>query len=124
MFGFHKKTKTFDEWLDNILENFDMDACAFNFNIYENKKGFSTELIATASFDKDDEDWACDEIFASRDDNNEFYFSAKNWESALALVEDNIKQYLQNGKYADKLKSTQGVACGFVDGDLIVLYSK
>ena len=78
MFGKRKKEKvSFGEWLNGILSNFTLDAAAFNFNIYENKKDYSAELVATASFDEDDEDWACDEIYASRNDGNEFCFNAE-----------------------------------------------
>lgn len=122
MFGKHKKSDTFDVWLGGILKNFDLDAKAFNFNIYENKKDFSVEFVATSSFDPDDEDWACDEIYASRNDNNEFYFDASDWESAEEKVQELITEYLKNGEYSHKLKSVQAVACGFVDGDLTILF--
>ena len=70
MFGKRKKEKvSFGEWLNGILSNFTLDAAAFNFNIYENKKDYSAELVATASFDEDDEDWAC-EIFKKRRQRN------------------------------------------------------
>ena len=119
-----KQSKTFADWLDGILKELDVDAKAFNVNIYENKKGYSAELVATASFDEDDEDWACDEIYASRNDNNEFEFKAKNWESALDYIKSSLNEYLQNGKFADILKNSQAVAYGFVDGDLTVIYNK
>lgn len=124
MFGKRKQSGSFNQWLDGILQSFDLDAAAFNFNVYENKRNFSAELVATASFDRDDEDWACDEIYASRNDDNEFYFKSDGWESALTFVENAVTEYLQNGTYAEKLKEAQGVACGFVDGDLTVVFSK
>ncbi len=115
---------SFSEWLDGILATLEVDAAAFNFNIYENREAFSIELIATESFDEYDADWGCDEIYASRNDNNEFYFREKDWQSALAFAKDSISAYLENGRYASKLKSTQAVGCGFVDGDLYILYQK
>jgi len=125
MFGKHKKSNSnFNEWLDGVLKQFNSDAKAFNFNIYENKKDFSTELVATASFDEDDEDWACDEIYASRNDNNEFHFNAEDWEKALEFIQKSVTGYLDNGTYSTKLKNALGVACGFVDGDLTIIYSK
>ena len=121
MFWKWKKAITFEKWLDNILKNFNLEAVAFNFNIYENENGYSTELVATSSFDKDNDDWACDEIYASRNDNNEFKFTADNWENALALVQNNISNYLDNGNYSAKLKNVNAVACGFTDGDLTLI---
>ncbi len=114
----------FDEWLDGVLKELDVDAVAYNVNIYENRDSFSAELVATSSFDKDDEDWACDEIYASRNDNNEFDFTADNWKKALKFVEKSVARYLDRGTYSAKLKSAQAVACGFVDGDLTVLFCK
>lgn len=125
MFGKRKKEKvSFGEWLNGILSNFTLDAAAFNFNIYENKKDYSAELVATASFDEDDEDWACDEIYASRNDGNEFCFNADGWESALEFVRSSVENYLKNGTYAEKLTASQAVACGFVDGDLRLIFVK
>jgi shikimate kinase len=81
-------------------------------------------LAACASFDAADEDWACDEIYASRNDGKEFGFSAENWEAALEFIDKEIRQYLNGGKFADKLKQADGVACSFVDGDENIIFIK
>lgn len=122
---FRKKVEfNFDNWADKILENFNLEAAAFCFNIYENAKDFSVEFVATASFDEEDDDWACDEIFASREQNNELHFVAKNWEQAFKIVRDAVEKYLISGKHSEKLKSSKAIACGFVDGDLEIIYIK
>lgn len=39
-------------------------------------------------------------------------------------ITDILKRYLKSGKYADILKAKSGVGVGFVDGDIVILYSK
>ena len=113
------------DWLDGILKRFKLNAKAFNINIYENENNYSLELVATASFDPNNDDWACDEIYASRDDDdNEYYFNAKNFEAALEFAKNALNYYFENGKYAEKFKNACAVAYGFVDGDLNVLHTK
>jgi shikimate kinase len=46
------------------------------------------------------------------------------WEECLDAVEKFITDYLKKGKYADKLKKSEAVAFGFVDGDSDILYRK
>ena len=56
------KTKDFFEWLDLILKNeLNSEIKAINFNLYEDTDNkWSVELVGTFSFDKDNDDWACD----------------------------------------------------------------
>ena len=56
------KTKDFFEWLDLILKNeLNSEIKAINFNLYEDTDNkWSIELVGTFSFDKDNDDWACD----------------------------------------------------------------
>ncbi|RGF25674.1 hypothetical protein DW081_17390, partial [Clostridium sp. AF46-9NS] len=63
------KTKDFFEWLDLILKNeLNSEIKAINFNLYEDTDNkWSVELVGTFSFDKDNDDWACDEVFTTRD---------------------------------------------------------
>ena len=37
------------------------------------------------------------------------------------MSESIIREYLQKGKYRKELKARQGLAIGFVDGDLVLL---
>lgn len=116
---------TFDEWLNGILKTFDIKSAAFNFNIYENiTDDFSAEFIAASTFDEEDEDWACEEVYASRNDDNEFYFKAKDLDEAEEFVQNSITEYLKNGEYSYKLKDSAAVACGHVNGNLTILYKK
>ena len=77
--------------------------------------------MATASFDLNDEDWACDEIFSSNE--NMYYFTNENgWEQTLKEVQKNITEYLEKEDYSSILKKYEGIGLGFVDGDLIIVY--
>ena len=46
------------------------------------------------------------------------------WDEALAYMVNELKQYLSSGKYAELLKSKEGVGVGFVDGNIEILHSK
>ena len=108
-----------NKWLDAILADINELPVAWNFNLYE---PFCMELVGTKSFNKKDEDWASDEIFTSRDEFSDFLLSKKSWEEALQEAISLIKNYLENGKHKSKLIESHAVACGFVDGDLELLY--
>jgi len=109
----------FNKWLDIILADINELPIAWNFNLYEPP---SMELIGTESFYKKDEDWACDEIFTTRDKYSNFILPEKTWEEVLDIAVLLVKNYLKNGKYKSKLIETHAVACGFVDGNLELIY--
>ena len=114
-----------EEWLDSILNQEIPEAVvAFCFNLYEDGDNqWSMELVGTEEFDAEDEDWACEEVtdFGSREDNM-VWNSSKEWEEIFEQMSIELKRYLENGQYADKLKSKEGVGIGFVDGDIEILY--
>ena len=117
----------FERWLDKVLKKpLPSETVAVNFNLYEleernGESCWSVELIGAEEFDEEDSDWACDEIFASeRFDWKE----AAEWDEVLSKVTEQIRAYLENGKYAERLKAYQAVAVGFVDGDLNIVYQK
>ena len=69
----------FTSWLDEILKNpLPENTKGINFNLYEeeNPHTYGIQFVATKSFDLDDEDWACDEIFSSGE--NMYFFTNKN----------------------------------------------
>lgn len=121
----NKKENTFEIWLDDILkEKLSDDIKAINFNLYEDDSDkWSIELVGTSSFDENNDDWACDEVFTTRD--NPYVLEMKSdWENVQKIYTDKIMDYLANGKYAHKLKQYKAVAIGFVDGDLNIIYKK
>ena len=58
----NKNNKDFFEWLDLLLKNeLSSEIKAIIFNLYEDTDNkWSIELVGTFSFDKDNDDWACD----------------------------------------------------------------
>jgi shikimate kinase len=113
---------TFEEWVDVSLSvELPEGIEAFCFNLYEDGGGkWSVEIVGAASFDREDSDWACDEVFTNRTQPLR-WSSNQSWERILAQVKSHIKKYLKKGKYASLLLGKQGIGVGFVDGDLILL---
>lgn len=115
--------KEFGQWLDANLETAPLsELTAINFNLYEadEEQLFHVQVVGTASFDEEDEDWACDEVFSSGEDI--FFLRAEDWEVCLESCAELVRHYLDEGKFADTLKAMRAVAMGFVDGDLEIIY--
>ena len=120
-----ERLQDFFEWLDLILKNeLNSEIKAINFNLYEDTDNkWSIELVGTFSFDKDNDDWACDEVFATRD--NPFMIERESdWKSMELFFIGLVNEYLSFGKYAGRLKEYQAIGIGFVDGDLHILYER
>ena len=112
----------FENWLDKTLSREIPDSVvAFCFNIYEDADDkWSLELIGASSFDAEDSDWPCDEVFTTRD-NPLPWFEDAECKQIQQEVQDIIKKYLERGRFAYKLREKEGIALGFVDGNLILL---
>jgi hypothetical protein len=113
---------SFEKWIDDSLSTeLPEEIEAFCFNLYEDGENeWSVEIVGTNSFDKNDPDWACNEIFDNRD-NLLGWESEDSYEDVLMTVKSLLKSYLRNGKYQALLKSKKGIGIGFVDGDLELL---
>ena len=124
LFRKHGKDRDgFFAWLDAILaRELEVGIRAICFNLYEDVGNkWSVELVGTDSFEEDSDDWACREVFATRD--HPFVIQrASDWRTMEGVFTDLMRDYLSHGKYAGKLKQYQAVGLGFVDGDLHVLY--
>ena len=121
----NKNNKDFFEWLDLLLKNeLSSEIKAIIFNLYEDTDNkWSIELVGTFSFNKDNDDWACDEVFATRD--NPFMIERESdWKSMEEFFVGLVNEYLSFGKYAGKIKEYQAIGIGFVDGDLHILYER
>lgn len=114
-----------NKWIDSVLENpLPEQVIAIAFNLYEDGENqWSVEIVGTDSFDPDDSDWACDEVFNTRN-NLQSWTQEATWEVILQEVADKIKKYIETGNYSEKLKSYQGIGVGFVDGDITIVYQK
>lgn len=120
----------FADWLNSLLEK-DMpeNTKAYNFNLYEEEdETYGIQLIASDRFQEDDGgEWACSEVYSSEEDI--FYIDHSDEKNAscqrgMEFICSLINEYLENGKYSDKLKSSNAVGAGFVDGDIEVLFKK
>ena len=111
-----------ETWLNEVMQmTIPVDVVAFCFNLYEDvNKSWTLELIGASSFDPTDSDWACDEVFTTRD-NPLIWNENKEWQDVLMKIKELLQDYLEKGKYGKVLKERQGLAVGFVDGDLTLL---
>lgn len=115
---------SFYEWLENALKKLPGDVEAIHFNLYEdNGDKWSVELVGTSTFDENNSDWACNEVYTTRD--NPYVLTKKSdWKAIENLFTTFLLNYLERGKYAHILKECRGIGIGFVDGDLSILYKK
>ena len=125
-----KRYIKFEIWLDSLLcQDMSSDIIAYYFCLYEGSYGCETitfHLIGSDEFDEIDEDWACNNLF---DDNPLFYNIVRtpdiqDWRDAEKMSIAIIDKYLQNGKYAYKLKEVTAVGVGFDDGSITILHRK
>jgi hypothetical protein len=120
--------KDFETWIDGVFSRGVGSAiAAFNFNLYEEVDAFSVKLIGAPSFDEEDSDWACEDILDIEVQRFRLPFQVvgSDWHSALTTVQEWLTAYLQSGSVgAARLKESEAVAVGFVDGDLELVWRK
>lgn len=125
LFDKFKKTvyDGFSTWLDEQLSNQELDkVVGFCFNLYEDTDNrWSVELVGTSEFLEQDTDWACEELFATRENPYVIRYDG-TFGQILEIFKKYAAEYLDKGTYKDKLKEKAGVGIGFVDGDLEILY--
>lgn len=111
----------FAQWLDRELARPMPDGVvAYCINIYDDgHRRWSVELVGCASFDEKSNDWACDELFASRH-NTLCWRGDEHWRNALEQVASSLSRYQREGRRAAILNSVEGVGVGFVEGNLII----
>jgi len=120
--------KSVVDWIDNALDGkvIPDSIVAFCFNLYEeDDDSWAMELVGTERFDPEDEDWACDEVtdFGTREHLYNWEMECE-WDEALDHMVNELKLYLTSGKYAELLKSKNGVGVGFVDGNIEIIFSR
>lgn len=114
----------FTDWLDkNLPDSISESVIAFSFNLYETSNGFGIELVGAGTFDLDDPDWACDEVWElePRGIDLPTDMTGDSWEKCLENMKSNLQDYISNGSKSAVLKSVSGIGIGFVDGDMEVL---
>lgn len=113
----------FDKWLDDVLESdLPVEMVAVNFNLYDDGEGqWSIEMIGANHFSEEDADWACDEVFTTREEPFCWEQEA-SWDEIQEQAADAIRQYLEEGTYAQTLKQYEAIGLGFVEGELELIY--
>lgn len=109
----------FKKWLDEQLIHLNLSvAVAYNFNLYDDGNNkWSIEFVGTSEFDENDSDWACSEIFATRENPYSIVYNGTYIE-VFEIFKSCVLMYLDDGKYSEQLKFKKGIGIGFVDGDL------
>lgn len=102
---------------------------AFSFHLYELRseiRPFGIVLIGASDFDIEDCDWACDEVWAATPRMLEIplAFSSHSWKACLAAVRRLVAEAVDDNIAGEVLKSREGVAVGFVDGDLHMVWHR
>lgn len=117
--------KEFFNWLDKVLSKKLPDNIkAINFNLYEDVDSrWSIELVGTSTFDENNSDWACSEVYTTRD-NPYVLEKESDWKTIENLFTSFLRHYLASGKYSTILKAYCGIGIGFVDGDLSIIYKR
>ncbi|PSL12020.1 hypothetical protein CLV44_1204 [Marinobacterium halophilum] len=107
-------------WLDGQLNGEIPDnIIAFNLNIYESP--FKIEIVGSNEFDREDEDWACNEDWVPQNRTISVSTSllGDSWEETqsnlIAMAQGYLKSDASN---VSKLRKAKAFAVGFVDGNL------
>jgi hypothetical protein len=115
----------FNHWADAALaEPIPDNTVAFSFNLAE---PWCIEVIGAERYSEDDPDWACDEVFRPKAPNLDLprQEAGTSWEPVLEAAKSLVLNYLSRESVgASRLKQSEAVAIGFVDGDLHMLWSK
>lgn len=121
MRNFNLRYGRFARWLDRELSRpIPHGVVAYCVNIYDGGNGsWSAELVGCASFDEQNSDWACDELFSTRH-HILSWCGDLHWRNALEQVASFLHRYQREGRRAAILNAADGVAVGFVDGNLII----
>jgi len=117
--------KKFYVWLNDHLEKMPLNVIAVNFNLYEGEyKTYDIELIGSAIFNEEDDDWACEKIFSTEESlfSIPIYDDISDWRESMTFIKEMIEEYMKVGEYSNKLIQLQAVGLGFVDGDIELIY--
>lgn len=119
-----KEASLFDRfaaWMDAAFEGgVPGEIAGVVLNLYEQADHrWSAEVVGTASFAEEDEDWACDEATDFGTRSAPFTWEEESdWDAILSKMTEWVRRYLAHGRNADRIKAVRGIAVGFVDGDL------
>ncbi len=120
-----------NHWIDAALASeVPKTVIAYSFNLFEldpQEAKYGIELIGSEEFDADNSDWACNDVWTA--DPSSIHipkaFANGAWEECLDDVRGLLTNILSNASAtATKLKEARGVAIGFVDGDLELIWER
>jgi hypothetical protein len=118
--------RRFAAWTDHACSRTIPEAAlAFSFNLAETSDAFVVELIGSPTFEPENPDWACDEVFEVRDPEFALPHAevGNEWERVLRIAVTMVRRYLQDTTNAGgRLREATVVAVGFVDGDLEIVW--
>jgi len=123
----------FDEklkiWLkENLVTDIPEEVKAFSFNLSEiSTNQYSIELVGAETFDTEDPDWACDEIWEATPRNIEIpeSFASGHWEECLNKIRVTLSEIIQTEELVKlELSKKEGIGLGFVDGELELINLK
>lgn len=117
----NKLKEVIKNWIINIdkTEELPLDIVALSFNLYE---PYSIELVGSARFNEEDEDWACDEDFEPVQRRCPGFELSDNleWQEVLEIVVATLKNLIK--ELPDlRLFKVEHIAVGFVDGSLTII---
>lgn len=116
---------TFKNWINESLScDLPSTVGAFCFNLFETGIDFGIELVGCPSYDENDPDWACDEIFEAKQRSIDIplAYSGENWEECLEKMKELTVSFMCSNEPGAKVLNKAGaVGIGFVDGDLEIL---
>lgn len=101
---------------------------AFHVNLYEAEDSVLMELMGASSFspgaNPQTDYWPGDATFYTDKNRFEIPFEVAGaiWPEWLSTSKDMVRAYLREGKNAARLRGSQGLGIGFVDGDMDLLW--
>jgi len=115
----------FDEYIEDILTKpIPETVVSFIFNLAE---PWCIEVVGCGSYDANDSDWGCDEVFRGGVmplDLPDSVFGP-TWEDVLAGCTLMVAAYLDRDSPGSRiLKNSSAVAVGFVDGDTHLIWPR
>jgi hypothetical protein len=118
-----KLQASFSDWADAIMAGAPTNGIvAYTFNLAE---PWSIELVGCGSFDVDDPDWACDEVYRPETDRFPLPedLCGTAWEQVLASAREMVVSYLGGSSPgASRLRTSTAVGIGFVDGEMDIVW--
>lgn len=119
----------FEAWLSTALaQDIPAEVVAYSFNLFEYAScDYGMELIGASEFDPSDADWVCEEVWQPEPRMLDIPadFCSADWASCLRDARALLLSVLDKpGAISARLKASQAVAIGFVDGDLDVIWQR